>query len=47
MDFTGKHIVVLGMGETGLSAARWLHARGARVRLADSREAPPHLENKT
>ena len=44
MDFTGKHIVVLGMGETGLSAARWLHARGARVRLADSREAPPHLD---
>lgn len=44
MDYTGKNIVVLGMGETGLSAARWLHARGAHVRVADSREAPPHLD---
>ena len=31
MDYTGKNIVVLGMGETGLSAARWLHARGRAV----------------
>ena len=44
MDYTGKKVVVLGMGETGLSAARWLHARGAEVRVADSREKPPHLD---
>lgn len=44
MNYSGKNIVVLGMGETGLSAARWLHARGAHVRVADSREAPPHLD---
>ncbi len=44
MDYTGKKIVVLGMGETGLSAARWLHERGARVRIADSRGVPPHLD---
>ena len=44
MDYTGKKVVILGMGETGLSAARWLHERGARVRVADSREVPPHLD---
>lgn len=44
MDYSGRKIVVLGMGETGLSAARWLLARGARVRMADSRESPPHLD---
>jgi len=33
---------VLGLGDTGLSMARWLARRGARVSVADSREAPPH-----
>lgn len=44
MDYSGKKVVILGMGETGLSAARWLHDRGARIRVADSREVPPHLD---
>jgi len=33
---------VLGLGDTGLSMARWLARRGAVVRVADSRAAPPH-----
>jgi UDP-N-acetylmuramoylalanine--D-glutamate ligase len=42
MDLNGKKVVVLGLGDTGLSMARWLARRGARVRVADSRAAPPH-----
>ena len=38
-----KSVLVLGLGETGLSLARFLHAQGARVRAADSREQPPAL----
>jgi UDP-N-acetylmuramoylalanine--D-glutamate ligase len=35
-------VVVLGLGDTGLSMARWLVRRGADVRVADSRSEPPH-----
>ena len=38
---TGKHILVLGLGESGLAMARWCALRGARVRVADSRALPP------
>ena len=34
-------MVVLGLGDTGLSMARWLARRGAQVRVADTRAAPP------
>ena len=34
---------MLGLGDTGLSCVRFLGARGARVRAADSRAAPPGL----
>ena len=39
----GKFVLVLGLGETGLSMLRWLYAQGARLRVADSRSAPPGL----
>jgi UDP-N-acetylmuramoylalanine--D-glutamate ligase len=42
LDLSGKNVLVLGLGDTGLSCARWLAARGARVSVADSRTAPPH-----
>lgn len=41
MDLAGRNVVVLGLGITGLSLARHLVRRGARVRVADTREAPP------
>jgi len=41
MELANKSVLVLGLGETGLSLARWLVAQGARVRAADSRESPP------
>ena len=34
-------MLVLGLGETGLSMATWLARRGASVRVADSRPNPP------
>lgn len=38
------HVLVLGLGETGLSMARWLVRLGAQVRVADSRDNPPNAE---
>ena len=43
MDLAGKKTLVLGLGETGLSMARWLAREGADVRVADTRAAPPNL----
>jgi UDP-N-acetylmuramoylalanine--D-glutamate ligase len=40
----GKSVLVLGLGETGLSLVRWLTAKGATVRVADSRNNPPSLD---
>jgi len=42
LNLAGKKVLVLGLGETGLSMARWLARRGAVLRLADSRANPPH-----
>jgi UDP-N-acetylmuramoylalanine--D-glutamate ligase len=33
-----KRVLVLGLGETGLSALRWLNTQGAHLSVADSRE---------
>ncbi|MBN8762844.1 MAG: UDP-N-acetylmuramoyl-L-alanine--D-glutamate ligase [Thiobacillus sp.] len=41
LKLSGKNVLVLGLGDTGMSCARWLAARGARVSVADSRAAPP------
>ena len=38
-----KNVLVLGLGETGLSMVRWLSAQGAHLRVADSRNEPPGL----
>lgn len=37
-------MLVLGLGETGLSLVRWLSDQGARLRVADTRTKPPGLE---
>ncbi len=36
-----KSALVLGLGESGLAMAQWLARQGARVRVADTRQAPP------
>ena len=42
-DLPGRQVLVVGLGESGLAMARWAAFRGARVRVADTREAPPQL----
>ena len=37
----GKKVLVLGLGDTGLSVARWVEARGGTPRVADTRASPP------
>ncbi len=43
MNLAGRKVLVLGLGDTGLSMAKWLARRGASVRVADTRAAPPRL----
>ena len=44
LQLEDKRVLVLGLGDTGLSALRWLHRQGARLSVADTREAPPGLQ---
>jgi UDP-N-acetylmuramoylalanine--D-glutamate ligase len=41
VTFRNRNVVVLGLGLTGLSAARWAARRGAHVTVADTRADPP------
>ncbi|HKC44311.1 MAG TPA: UDP-N-acetylmuramoyl-L-alanine--D-glutamate ligase [Burkholderiales bacterium] len=43
MDLSGRRVLVLGLGETGLSVARWVAREGGAVRVADTRAVPPAL----
>ena len=38
-----QHILILGLGASGLAMARWCVRWGARVTVADTRAAPPQL----
>ncbi len=37
------HVLILGLGASGLAMARWCARCGAQVTVADTREAPPQL----
>ncbi len=39
----GQHVLILGLGASGLAMARWCVRQGARVTVADTRETPPQL----
>ena len=41
----GKRVLVLGLGDSGLSAARWVERQGGRARVADTRAAPPRASD--
>ena len=43
MNYAGKQVLVLGLGESGLAMALWLARCGARLRVADTRTAPDRL----
>ena len=42
-DLNGRSALVVGLGESGAAMARWAAGHGARVSVADTREAPPRL----
>ncbi len=44
MNLLGKHVLVIGLGESGLAMIKWLLRQGALVRIADSRAQPPNSE---
>ncbi len=39
----GQHVLILGLGASGLAMARWCARAGADVTVADTRETPPQL----
>ena len=39
----GQHILILGLGASGMAMARWCVRCGAQVTVADTRAAPPQL----
>jgi UDP-N-acetylmuramoylalanine--D-glutamate ligase len=44
LEYAGRTVLVVGLGESGSAMARWLSFKGASIRLADTRQAPPGLE---
>ncbi len=42
-QLSGLHVLILGLGASGLAMARWCARHGAVVTVADTREAPPQL----
>jgi UDP-N-acetylmuramoylalanine--D-glutamate ligase len=43
MQLQGQHVLILGLGASGLAMARWCAHAGADVTVADTRESPPQL----
>ncbi len=41
IELQGRHVAVVGLGESGLAMARWVARHGARVTVLDDRDAPP------
>ena len=41
MPLRGRRVLVLGLGDTGLSVARWVQEQGGTPRVADTRPLPP------
>jgi UDP-N-acetylmuramoylalanine--D-glutamate ligase len=41
MKLRGKRVLVLGLGDTGLSVAEWIARQGGTARVADTRVSPP------
>ena len=43
MQLQGQHVLILGLGASGLTMARWCAHAGASVTVADTRDTPPQL----
>jgi len=44
IELQDRHVVVVGLGESGLAMACWAAFKGARVSVLDNREDPPQRE---
>ena len=44
-ELRGLRVLVLGLGDTGLSVARWVERQGGTPRVADTRAAPPRAKD--
>lgn len=44
LSLQNQHVLILGLGASGLAMARWCARCGATVTVADTRSAPPQLE---
>ncbi len=44
LELKDKQVLVLGLGDTGLSALRWLARQGAVLSVGDTRATPPGIE---
>ncbi len=42
-NLNGQHVLILGLGHSGLAMARWCVRCGAQVTVADTRAQPPQL----
>ncbi|HZH06927.1 MAG TPA: Mur ligase family protein, partial [Lautropia sp.] len=40
IELQGRHVAVIGLGESGLAMARWATLKGARVTVLDDRDDP-------
>jgi len=43
-QLAGLHLLILGLGQSGLAMARWCARFGAEVTVWDSREQPPQAQ---
>lgn len=41
VDLKGRRVLVVGLGESGLAMARWLHQQQAQIAVVDTRIEPP------
>ena len=44
LHLANLHVLVLGLGQSGLAMARWCARNGAQVQVWDSRDAPPQAQ---
>ena len=44
LQLQGQHILILGLGASGMAMARWCVRFGAEVVVADTRQTPPQLQ---